>query len=151
METKEPDKFTAVDRSKKYTDEDLKPYVQTATDWAVGKPIFLPNIEPISTKDALNTVANGFGQIKKVYIRHQEGEWGCAWGILVLRTLQSGHWDGTGIAIVPMYGANQDPWCVEFALCEHETKYMPTARPQRGLHDKFCVKCGLDMSVDSSD
>lgn len=38
-----------------------------------------------------------------------------------------------------------------FAICQHEKKDAPGANHSRGWHPGHCTKCGLDMTVDSSD
>lgn len=40
---------------------------------------------------------------------------------------------------------------VKFAICKHDAKYDAGANPMRGWHPAHCVKCGLDMTVDSGD
>lgn len=40
---------------------------------------------------------------------------------------------------------------MKFAICKHEQKAEPGANPMRGWHPSRCVKCGLDMTIDSGD
>jgi hypothetical protein len=135
-----------VDRNKKYTTLDFRPYVKRNQDWDNRTVQPLPNLTPISLKEALNRIAVQPTPTLHGYI---ELERRTGWGTLWLDTLQSGNFNGVGTVVLPMWG-EVNPICCRFALCLHEDQLLPHANPGRGLHDKFCIKCGLDTSYDSS-
>lgn len=56
--------------------------------------------------------------------------------------------DGSGYALI--YGMRGGS-IVRFAICKHQKKTHPDANPSRGWHPGHCIKCGLDLSVDSGD
>lgn len=103
----------------------------------------LPNFEPISPAEfCKNIAAVGHGLNPK---------WGWsrsdfgykAWAQYFLNVS-----DGSGYVCV--YGP-REPKVGHFAICKHEKKAAPDANPSRGWHPGHCVKCGLDMTVDSGD
>jgi hypothetical protein len=57
-------------------------------------------------------------------------------------------YDGSGYALI--YGTRGGS-IVRFAICRHQKKTHPGANPSRGWHPGHCIKCGLDLTVDSSD
>lgn len=44
-----------------------------------------------------------------------------------------------------------DPIVGTFAICRHEGVSEPGANPSRGWHPAHCAKCGIDLTIDSSD
>lgn len=60
----------------------------------------------------------------------------------------------TGEAKVLFYSpkwGKQGPRTAKFKLCDHAHVAGASANPSRGWHPGRCSKCGLDMTVDSSD
>lgn len=57
-------------------------------------------------------------------------------------------YDGSGYALI--YG-HKGGRVVCFAICKHQKKTGAGANPSRGWHPGHCIKCGLDLSVDSGD
>lgn len=122
----------------------------------------LPNVEPVDTMDALRTIACGGGmecwpRVANVKVPGR-GTWGgdTTWARLFLTHTQMAGIDGRGYAILyqPQRGDGQ-PYpegpVVRFAICQHEPVAGANARPDRGWNPAHCPKCGLNMSVDSSD
>lgn len=58
--------------------------------------------------------------------------------------------DGGGYMLV-YYGYPKGGYAAKFAICKHEKKTAVGANHERGWHPGACVKCGLDMTVDSGD
>jgi hypothetical protein len=56
--------------------------------------------------------------------------------------------DGSGYALI--YGMRGGR-IARFTICKHQKKTHPGANPSRGWHPGHCIKCGLDLSVDSGD
>src|SRR5574342_516460 len=139
---------TQPDHTKRYTVKDFYPFVKRQSDWDSRAVQELPNLEPITLAEAFNRVAHSPEPYLHGYIKLGIIE---GWGTLWMDTLQSGNWNGSGIVALSYHGSQAEPKCYRFALCKHEDTYMSSANPMRGLHDKFCTKCGLDTSVDSSD
>jgi hypothetical protein len=83
----------------------------------------------------------------KSYIRLGPSPY-ASWGLIWPHTLQSGAFDGS--YHWARYGKEGEN-CGSAAICRHRSVNLPTANPQRGLHDQFCELCGLDTSYDSSD
>lgn len=90
------------------------------------------------------------------------------WAKFFLHTTQGGGFDGTGDVIIyqsPKWNKDAEP--VEgsiikgrmeggaligsFAICRHEKMDALGANHQRGWHPGHCIKCGMDMTVDSGD
>ena len=67
---------------------------------------------------------------------------------------QGGNMTGQGLILLydVSYGHKRVPVAGRYALCKHEYVDQSTPeRKQRGDHRGYCSKCGLNMSVDSSD
>lgn len=62
----------------------------------------------------------------------------------------SGSFDGSGYIMI-FSSRKEGPIVGRFAICEHQKKLAADANPGRGWLPGACVKCGLDMTVDSSD
>jgi hypothetical protein len=131
----------------------------------------LPNVETLDPDDALNTIACGgslsacksIGHVKVGTDTHSR------WAQVFLDWTQMGGLSGTGYAILyrtprqtqvaadgqqPKWEkdwSGSGPAIVKFAICKHEVKAGANANPSRGWHPAHCAKCGLNMSVDSSD
>lgn len=104
----------------------------------------LPNAEPSrSLAEGVNNIASGGHML--------EPKWGYSLGL-------DGHkswtqfflhvYDGSGYALI--YGMRGGS-IVRFTICKHQKKTHAGANPSRGWHPGHCIKCGLDLSVDSSD
>ena len=142
--------FTSPLRGKRYTADDFRPYVKQYADWDSRVLQLLPNLEPIQHSEFINaTVHLQLPRLAGQILNPNTNE--SYWGTLYLRTLQGGGWDGSGYVGLAHYGLTNTPYTARFALCKHQNQYLPSSHPERGLHDQFCVLCGLDTSVDSSD
>lgn len=104
----------------------------------------LPNTEPAEPLEkGVNNIAS-LGHM-------QEPKWGYSLG-------PDGHkawtqyflhvFDGSGYALI--YGPRGGR-IIRFAICKHQKKTHSGANPSRGWHPGHCIKCGLDLSVDSGD
>ena len=116
----------------------------------------LPNLKPMDTVKGLNAIASGgslsaYARIAIVDIPGNASNWG-AWARAFLGYTQGGHLTGSGYLIA--YNRPGDPspppqiW--RFMLCDHSF-VAGRGRPERGWRPGHCSRCGLDMSVDSSD
>jgi hypothetical protein len=142
-----------VDKYKRYyPPHDLRPYIKVPHRWH-NEPIeLLPNLEKITHAEALNRISQAPNPNLHCYLRVPDAPAGeSAWGALWLDTLQSRAWDGCGLLVIPKHTKTHIPYTYRFALCKHEIKSSPTARPKQGIHDQFCTVCGLDMSYNSGD
>jgi hypothetical protein len=136
---------------KKYTlEEDLKPII-------TGE-VSLPNFKQQDLAWMMgNVAACGHSMLAK---------WGWAkghdprdlrkqWAMFFLMPTamgdaNGGSFDGTGYVVV--YSSRREgPIAGTFAICEHQKVDGPGANHSRGWHPGKCIKCGLDMTVDSSD
>lgn len=103
----------------------------------------LPNAETIALEQGVNNIASLGHSLKP--------EWGYSKGL-------DGHkswtqyflnvFDGSGYALV--YGFRGGT-VIRFAICKHQKKTHAGANPSRGWHPGHCIKCGLDLTVDSGD
>lgn len=117
----------------------------------------LPHFKPMSHAAFLNALAGG-GHSMPSYFGYAvlPGENPSAyhgWTMFFLHRTQGGVWDGTGILV--RYGSKAGeatPITGEFAICEHKKFSTGTyLQGMHGWHPGYCEKCGLDLSVDSSD
>lgn len=111
----------------------------------------LPNFEEVTPEYFCNAIASGGHSMTPVW-GHAQGErshkpW--AHYFLTNYSNMGGGVDGTGY--VAVYGMNGKPKVGRFAICKHEKKMAGAAEPSRGWHPGACVKCGLDMTIDSGD
>lgn len=119
----------------------------------------LPNAkmhEPATFCADLDRIAYAGGPGRLIGRRAQmpgfEPEFATIWA----NVTQGGRYDGTGFLI--FYLA---PWSraarqglqrfASFKICDHAVVKGASANPSRGWHPAQCSKCGLDMTVDSSD
>jgi hypothetical protein len=82
------------------------------------------------------------------------GEAHTTWARAFVNHTQGGTFDGTGIVIWwrgQMQRGPEGSQIARFALCKHQKQQGSGANPSRGWHPGKCTKCGLDMTVDSSD
>lgn len=75
------------------------------------------------------------------------------WARLFPNYTQGGNMSGDGLILLydTTYGKSRTPIGGRYYMCEHEYIKQHTGREHRGDHRGHCSKCGLDMSVDSSD
>lgn len=78
---------------------------------------------------------------------------GKKWGVrFFLDYTQGGQLTGSGlVAWTEWKDGAYRATAMKFAICKHEQKSGAGANPSRGWHPSRCVKCGLDMTVDSGD
>lgn len=123
-------------------EDDLQPIIK-------GE-VVLPNFEEMPLDNVVNNIASGGHMMlsKWGYSRQRAGD--CKqWTQFFLCPAGMGRaLDGTGYALI--YGSPR-PIVGKFAICVHEAKAGADARPHVGWHPAHCVKCGLDMTVDSGD
>lgn len=71
-----------------------------------------------------------------------------------LGVTQGGRLDGSAHILfnVPTWGGPvKHPRTAHFKICDHASVTGANANPSRGWHPARCSKCGLDLTVDSSD
>jgi hypothetical protein len=118
---------------------DMQPIIEGA--------VVLPNFNPIELEKAVASIAASYGP----GIRGNAlipGDMHRNWAQFFLDTTQGGSCDGTGIVLYYYRGKGA---AARFAICEHTKVDGPGANHSRGWHPGSCSKCGLDMTVDSSD
>lgn len=124
----------------------------------LGGQAILPNFEQVPIEHGLDSIAAGGGMheahggVQNVLLPGAERT---TWARVFLNYTQGGSMDGTGLLV--WY---RDPFTrnkpegsqiARFAICKHEKKAAIGANPNRGWHPGSCVRCGLNMTVDSSD
>lgn len=141
-----------VKRKRWVVEEDLKPYMHPLTPW--NKQLVLPNLEEIlDPKKALVALA-GSRAYPKFYdsgFKLPKPSGYSTYAKLFLHANSDGSaWDGSGLVLTHH---NTDVGRVfKFALCVHEkTEEGHNPNHGRGWHPGHCVKCGMDMTVDSGD
>lgn len=117
----------------------------------------LPNQEPITDPQkvlaALDGLALGGWGVwpESANLRLDDDPHHGRWARIFLAREQFGGLSGSGIAIVYQGSMRPDyPRLYRFALCKHE-RVSRGGNPARGYSPGRCTKCGLDMTVDSSD
>lgn len=117
----------------------------------------LPNLKPLPTEAGLRNIACCAGWttrpgIATVRIPGDNSNWG-TWARVFLSFTQGGMIDGSGclIAYQRQHQRYEHGPVYSFALCEHRKQTGAGARPMYGWHPGRCIRCGLDMTVDSSD
>lgn len=110
----------------------------------------LPHFKPMPYAEFLNRLAaGGHSMPSRFGYARLQGESGyTGWTMFFLNTTQGGAIDGTGILV--RYN-NKEPITGTFAICDHEKVDGHGANHSRGWHPGSCGKCGLNMTVDSSD
>lgn len=129
-------------------DDDLMPIVRGEVP--------LPNLEDLENQAlAIGNIAATGHSMKPVWGHAVlPGETHKRWAFYFLTpvpTNRGGGYDGGGY--VMFYGGWPDHGrIVRFAICKHEMQGTGTReQSQRGWNPGYCRKCGMDMSVDSSD
>ncbi len=128
---------------------------------------YLPNFVPVMSDDAegmrnlISSIASGGSSgatgVSHVILPPQPGEIRALehsiWARLFPWYTQAGKLDGRGSILLyaPSYRKGVHPIGGTYSLCAHAYVKVPTGREQRGDHRGYCSKCGLNMSVDSSD
>jgi hypothetical protein len=131
-----------------YTDADFDPIV-------TGKRP-LPNFERMEPGDLLNAIAAG-GGLECSGVHWAKIDDHANWARYFFSRTQGGVRDGSGYAVVYASGKRPDGtfgsmgFGGRFVICRHVKVAAPGANPTRGWHPGHCEKCGLDMTVDSSD
>lgn len=125
-----------------FTEEELDPYLTGKIAW--------PNFKAIELGAGLDMIACGAGYgvtgVKRILL---QGKLHSRWARYFLNYTQSG--GQTGEALVVVYGGGEEAIVALVSICQHEKRLAPGANPMRGWHPGHCVKCGLDMTVDSGD
>lgn len=112
----------------------------------------LPNMKELTLEQGIASIAAAGGTLARPDVEsvrlpgstRMAGEW----ARYFLNRTQGGRFDGTGFVI--WYGSGKGR-VATFAICKHEPVAGADARPHVGYHPARCGKCGLDMTVDSSD
>lgn len=128
---------------------------QAMLDFYLSGRAVLPNLKAMEVEDGLSTIASAASMICRQWISTVrlpgfKSNWG-TWARTFLGTTQGGVLDGTGVLIAYRRYMQPGPQIFRFALCEHRKQVGPGANPMRGWHPGHCIRCGLNMSVDSSD
>lgn len=125
-----------------YTEADYEPYVTGRLPW--------PHVTPLPLRVAVNMIASGAGLTMDPEVRSFLIGAYAGWARYFHNRTQRGSADGTAIVLV-YNGGSDGAYAATVAICQHTKVAGPGANPQRGWHPGHCSKCGLDMSVDSSD
>lgn len=116
----------------------------------IGGDAPIPNFEEMTPDAFCNALASTghrmipkWGRTKSV---HGHKTW--AFYFLANHSNMGDSPDGSGY--VTIYGGAK-PTVGRFAICKHEKKLGAGANPSRGWSPGACVKCGMDMTIDSGD
>jgi len=113
----------------------------------------LPNPEPID-RDLAATILH-YNSMQSGRCVLLPGETSKKWNVsFFLDHGQGGQLYGSGIVAWTMWDHEKrasGATGLKFAICKHEKKDGPGAEHSRGWHPGSCVKCGLDMTIDSGD
>ena len=114
----------------------------------------LPNLKVADDADRfLDTIACGGSLAPWPKVAHIKlpGDQYSRWARAFLPLTQGGQHDGKGYLIAYNGFGRKGPRLFTFALCDHAVVTGAGARPERGWHPARCSRCGIDLSVDSSD
>lgn len=127
---------------KTYAEQDYAPIIAGDAD--------LPNFEEVTPEYFCNALASGGHSMipKWGHAKSEHGHKTWAHYFLTNYSNMGGDPDGSGYVII--YGSAK-PKVGRFAICKHEKKLAAGANPARGWYPGACVKCGLDMTIDSGD
>lgn len=131
---------------KRYSlDDDLMPIVRGEVP--------IPNMETQPLALVAGNIAACGRSMKPIWGWANTGTPHKAWAFFFLTPAAMGSamhnsFDGGGYGIA--YGS-KEPLAFRFAICKHDKRASADANPNRGWHPGSCVKCGLDMTIDSSD
>lgn len=128
---------------------EIVPRAQGAIPWE--------HVEPADLTWTLSTIARcaGWQAYAGVASVKKPGDHHPSWARIFLHQLQGGGYNGEAHALVwenSRDGKVAMPSAWKLSICKHEIVDCSTPDGRmRGWHPKYCSKCGLDMSVDSSD
>lgn len=118
----------------------------------------LPNFERLDLAETMNSIAAvGHSLLAKWGWAAGVGDFGSKqWAMYLLSpaamgSANHGSFDGSGYVVIYNGRYKEGPIVGRFAICKHEKKASADANPSRGWHPGHCVKCGLDMTIDSGD
>ena len=115
----------------------------------------LPNLEPFDIERGLDAIAAGASLASWKGVNHVmlPGSQHSTWARAFVGYTQGGVIAGDGYMIVYRGQFTRDrPHSIyKFRLCDHAVVKGASARPERGWHPARCSRCGLDLTVDSSD
>lgn len=118
----------------------------------IAGDVMIPNFEPVTLEYFCNALASGgHSMIPKWGQAKVEGSAYKPWAHYFLTNYSNMGGDPDGSGYVCIYGSNGTPKVGRFAICKHEKKLSAGANPSRGWNPGSCVKCGLDMTIDSGD
>lgn len=128
--------------TKTYSELDYAPIIAGDVD--------LPNFEPVTPEFFCNALASGGHSMtpKWGWARSERGHKTWAQYFLTNYSNMGSAPDGSGF--VSVYGS-REPKVGRFAICNHEKQLSAGANPSRGWKPGSCVKCGLNMTIDSGD
>ena len=127
---------------KQYTEADYAPIITGDVE--------IPNFEEVTPENFCNALAaGGHSMIPKWGHAKAEGPYK-PWAHYFLTNYSNmgGGVDGSGYVCVYAFGK---PKVGRFSICKHEKQLGAGADPSRGWNPGACVKCGLDMTIDSGD
>lgn len=124
--------------------DDLMPIIK-------GK-VPLPNFKEMELEKGIGVIASAGGLqtvsgINNAKVPGMTSNWG-TWARYWLDTTQGGGYSGAGYVI---FWDNSKGRVGTFTICDHKFIEGSGADNTRGWHPGHCGKCGLDMTVDSSD
>lgn len=123
-----------------------------------------PNLQ-VGTDESLdadlNAIAHAYGAqffSGRCKIANSGDPMASKWGEIAMAVMgrtQGGNLTGDAVVLryKPSWGKPDAPFArtARFRLCAHDSVRGANARPERGWHPARCSRCGLDMTVDSSD
>lgn len=129
--------------SKTYSELDYVPII--------AGDVEVPNFEPVTADYFANLLASGGHSLvpKWGWAKQERGHKTWAFYFLANHSNMGAAPDGSGY--VTIFGMNNVPKVGRFAICKHEKQNGAGANHSRGWHPGRCSKCGLDMTIDSSD
>jgi hypothetical protein len=123
---------------------ELVPRIQGSLPWE--------NIEPADLAHMLSNISccAGWSAYPEIGYVTKPGESSGTWARFFLGTTQMDGYSGEVHALV--YEGSGMPSAWRLRICVHEVKDSSTAEGRmRGWHPAKCLKCGINLSVDSSD
>lgn len=123
---------------------ELIPRIQGTLPWE--------HIEPADLAQMLSNISScaGWSAYPDIGYVTKPGESSGSWARFFLHLTQMDGYSGEVHALVYENGAMPSAW--RLRICDHEVKDSSTPEGRmRGWHPAKCLKCGLNLSVDSSD
>lgn len=129
---------------------DKKTYTEADYAPIIAGDVTIPNFEPVTPEYFADVLASlGHAMVPKWgWAKSDHGHKSWAFYFLTNCSNMGSAPDGSGY--VTVYGGGK-PKVGSFAICKHEKKLAAGANPSRGWNPGACVKCGLDMTIDSGD